>query len=309
MNSKPSIVFMGTPEFAVPALESIHGQYGVRAVVTVPDKPKGRGLKLLPSEVKSKALELGIPVLQPESLKDPEFISQLESIKPDIIVVIAFRILPSAVYNLAKIATFNIHGSLLPKYRGAAPINWAVINGEKETGLTAFKLAEKVDTGSVIDTVSTSITPEKTFGDLYGELKCLSVELALRTCGKLLSGDYELRPQDDSLASPAPKLFPENCLINWNQSNDSVRNFVHGTSPIPGARCSWNGKLLKVFRAECSNKEFGQPGDFQINNEGFFVRCASGSLKLIEIQPEGKKSMPTVDYLRGYRGETNGKLS
>lgn len=299
---------MGTPEFAVPALEMLHEKYSLRAVVTVPDKPKGRGLKLLPSDVKSKALELGIPVLQPESLRDPEFAAQIAALEPDIIVVIAFRILPASVYNLAKIATFNIHGSLLPKFRGAAPINWAVINGERETGLTAFKLAEKVDTGSIIDTVRTEITPQKTFGDLYYELKEMSASLALRTCEKLLSGDFELCAQDDSLASPAPKLFPEDCRIDWNRPNDAVRNLVHGTSPVPGARCVWNGKLLKIYRAECSNIEFGAPGEFQIGEKGFLVRCAFGSLKLLEIQPEGKKTMPAMDYLRGYRGETNGKM-
>ncbi len=299
---------MGTPEFAVPALGALHERFGVRAVVTVPDKPKGRGLKLLPSEVKTKALELGIPVLQPDSLRDAEFAKQIESLMPDIIVVIAFRILPPSVYNLASIATFNIHGSLLPKYRGAAPINWAVINGEGETGLTAFKLAEKVDTGSIIGTVRTDITPQKTFGDLYYELKEMSRDLALSTCEKLLAGNFELRPQDDSLASPAPKLFPEDCRIDWNRPNETVRNLVHGTSPIPGARCQWNGKLLKVYRAECTDFEFGESGDYQIGDKGFIVRCATGSLRLLEIQPEGKKALPAVDYLRGYRGPTNGKM-
>jgi methionyl-tRNA formyltransferase len=299
---------MGTPEFAVPALEALHARYGVQAVVTVPDKPKGRGLKLLPSDVKIKAEELGIEVLQPVSLKSDEFAEQMREIAPDIIVVIAFRILPVSIYSMAKIATFNIHGSLLPKFRGAAPINWAVISGETETGLTAFKLAEKVDTGSIIDTVKVEITPDKTFGDLYFELEKLSAELALNTCEKLLAGNFDLLPQKDELASAAPKLFADGCFVDWNKPNSEVRNFIHGTSPVPGARTIWNEKLLKIYRAKAVDKDFGLPGDYRINSDGFLVQCATGSLQLVEIQPEGKKALPAVDFLRGYRGASEGKM-
>lgn len=308
-NDKPSIVFMGTPDFATPALEKIHQRYGVRAVVTTPDKPKGRGLKMSPSAVKTKALELGIEVLQPVSMKDSEFESSLRDLSPDIIVVIAFRILPAAIFTMPTIATFNIHGSILPKYRGAAPINHAVINGERKTGLTAFKLAEKVDTGSIIDVVEIDVSDDDTFGDLYYRLSPLAADLALTTCEKLISGNYELKKQNDDEATAAPKIFPENCLVDWTKPAERVRNLIHGVSPAPGARAQFDGKTLKILRAKTDKRADLKPGEFIITKSEFLVGCGERSIRIIELQPEGKKSMPVEDFLRGYRGAERGSFN
>ena len=248
MKSDKSIIFMGTPEFAVPTLEAIHKEFGVRAVVTVPDKPKGRGKKMLPSPVKLKALELGLPVLQPEKLKDESFYKELKQYNPDIMAVVAFRILPESIFEMANIGTFNIHGSLLPKYRGAAPINWAIINGDKESGLTSFLLKKIVDTGDMLLQNPVKIPEGSTAGDLHDMLMPVSAKLAVDTIKLLLDGDYQLMPQDNSKASPAPKIFREQCEINFAQHARDLRNYIHGVSPVPGAWTIWNGKRLKILR-------------------------------------------------------------
>lgn len=303
-----SIIFMGTPEFAVPTLEAIHEEFGVQAVVTVPDKPKGRGKKLSPSPVKEKAIELGLPVLQPEKLKDPAFIEELAAYQPDIMAVLAFRILPEEVFELSTIGTFNIHGSLLPKYRGAAPINWTIINGDTETGLTSFLLKKKVDTGDMLLQQRFKIPEGYTAGDLHDSLMPISAQLGVDTINLLLDDDYKLMPQDDSLASPAPKLFRENCEIKWAQHARDLRNYIHGVSPIPGAWTTWNGKRMKVLRVEYNSCGKGTPGEFYIENGQFFVHCQKGIITLKEIQVQGKRAMKAEDFLKGYRGETDGKF-
>lgn len=307
-NKNINIVFMGTPEFSVPSLERINEEFGVRAVVTVPDKPQGRGQKLQPSPVKLKAIELKIPVLQPESLKDENFIKELQSYEPDIIVVIAFKILPAAVYKSAKIASFNVHASLLPKYRGAAPINWAIINGEKITGLTTFILQDKVDTGDMLLQRKINIPENATAGDLYNLMMPLAADLAVETCQLLISGNYTPIKQDDSLASPAPKIFPEQCKIDWNQDAKKLKNFIHGVSPDPGAWTIFDGKRLKILRCIASEMKNDEAGTFAIVENKFLINCSSGSINIIELQIEGKKVMNIKDFLNGYRGDKQGRL-
>jgi methionyl-tRNA formyltransferase len=307
--AKPNIIFMGTPEFAVPTLTKLNETFGVKAVVTVPDKPQGRGKKVLPCDVKIKAQELGISLLQPEKLKDEKFINELKTYEPDIMVVLAFRILPEEVFSISKIATFNIHASLLPKYRGAAPINWAIINGEKTTGLTSFILEKKVDTGNILLQKSIDIPEGATAGDLHDLMMPEAAQMAVDTCNLLLSGNYKLMKQDDSLASPAPKIFPEFCKISWNQHAEKVRNFIHGLSPFPGAWTIWNSERLKILRVEYSCCGKGESGFFSINDKEINVQCEKGIVTLREIQLPGKRPMKTEEFLRGYRGTKSGKFN
>lgn len=305
---KPSIVFMGTPEFGIPAFKRIHKEYGIKAVVTAPDKPKGRGKKVLPSPIKTLAIELGIPILQPEKLKDETFLKQLRELEPDIIVVIAFRILPEKVWGASKIGTFNIHASMLPNYRGAAPINWAIIKGEKTTGLTSFLLAQKVDTGEIMIQEKIKIPDGATAGDLHDLMMPTAADIALRTCKMLVSGDYSVYKQDHSKATPAPKIFPDFCKIKWDIPAEDLRNFIHGLSPYPGAWTMWNGKRLKLIRTTFTNSGTGKPGSYFIENDQLFVYAKQGLLKVIELQVQGKKAMKTPDFLKGYRGEGFGEF-
>jgi methionyl-tRNA formyltransferase len=303
-----NIVFMGTPEFAVASLQMINRHYPVRAVVTVPDKPKGRGLEVHPSAVKQAALELGIPtILQPISVKEPSFIEALAAIQPDIFAVVAFRILPREVFTLARLGAFNIHGSLLPKYRGAAPINWTIANGETESGVTSFLLADSVDTGSMLGQRTIAIPDGMTAGELHDALMPLSAELALETCQMLASGNITPITQNDIEATKAPKIFRGDCRIDWNKPARVIRNFIHGMSPHPGA---WtllaDGKMLKVMRAAVAENITLPSGSYIQNGVEWFVGCADGTLRLTEIQPEGKRIMLTSEFLRGYRGATEG---
>jgi methionyl-tRNA formyltransferase len=302
-----NIIFMGTPDFAIPALEEINKHFNVSAVVTTPDKPKGRGKKLSPSPIKEKAIELGLPILQPESLKSPEFAEQIKELNPDIICVIAFKILPPAVYEVAKIASFNIHGSLLPRYRGAAPINRAIINGDTETGLTSFILQRKVDTGDILLKSKTEIPDDASFGDMYEKLKSMAPQLAIDTIELLKSGDYSPLTQDENDATPAPKIFKQDCEINWDMPAKDVRNFIRGVSPVPCAWTRLNGESLKIYTAELS--EISLPyGEYRIDDEKFLVGCSQGSLALSKIQLPGKKPVMISDFLRGWRGDKTGKL-
>ncbi len=309
-NRDLSIIFMGTPEFAVPCLEAVHGNYGVRAVVTVPDKPRGRGQKMLPSPVKARAEELGIPVLQPESLKDPEFEAALAALRPDIIVVVAFRILPRSIFTLARLAAFNIHGSLLPRYRGAAPINRAIMNGEKVTGLTSFILQDNVDTGSMLLTRRVEITPGMTAGDLHDTLMPLAAGLAVETVGLIASGNYSPLVQDESLACPAPKIFREDCRINWAMAGDRLADMIHGVSPAPGAWTLLDGETFKILRVEQAVRDFAgaAPGSYVIEGADIFVAAGSGTIKLLEVKPQGKKAISAADFTRGYRGAKSGVM-
>lgn len=299
---------MGTPDFAVPALKELHHNFGLVAVVTNPDKPQGRGLKLYPSVVKIAAEELSIPVLQPESLKDPKFVEQIKELEPDIICVIAFKILPKSVYTLAKLGTFNVHGSLLPKYRGAAPIQWSIINGDKETGVTTFLLNDTVDTGSILLQKKCAIEPYMTFGELYVRMMPLAAEIAVETCNALITNTITPKPQDDTLSSAAPKIFRENCKIDWHKSGQDVVNFIHGVSPVPAAWTFLNNSKIKLFKCELSDKNV-EINTFKIENNSLFVGCRDSSCKIIELQPEGKPKMSIKDFLNGYRGESTGQIN
>lgn len=299
---------MGTPDFAVPALKELHRNFGVVAVVTNPDKPQGRGLKLYPSPVKIAAEELSIPVLQPESLKAPQFAEQIKDLQPDIICVIAFKILPKSVYTLAKLGTFNVHGSLLPKYRGAAPIQWSIINGDKETGVTTFLLNDTVDTGSILLQKTCAIEPYMTFGELYARLMPLAAGIAVETCNALITNTITPKPQDDTLSSAAPKIFRENCKIDWNRNVQEVVNFIHGVSPIPAAWTFLNNSKIKIFKCEISEERI-PVHTYKIENNHLFIGCKDNSCKIIELQPEGKPKMSVKDFLNGYRGESNGHMS
>ena len=303
------IVFMGTPDFAVPALQALHEAVGVAAVVTVPDKPQGRGLKVVPSAVKQAAIDLGITnIQQPAKLKDPDFLQWLTDLNPDIICVIAFRILPRDVYQAARLGSFNVHASLLPKFRGAAPINHAIINGETVTGVTSFLLNDVVDTGTILQQITFNIPDGMTAGELYDALKPLAADCAVHTTRSLIDGTAIPQPQDDALASPAPKVFRETSVINWNLPAADVRNFIHGHSPVPGAWTIWNGDPLKIFRARLSDHAC-KSGMFRIVDGSFIAGCADGALEIEELQLPGKRRMVVSDVVRGYRGPQEGPFS
>jgi methionyl-tRNA formyltransferase len=304
-----NIIFMGTPEFAVPSLERIHSEFGVNAVVTVPDKPQGRGKHLTYSAIKKAAQNLNLPILQPESLKDETFVEHLKTFEPDIIIVVAFRILPPIVYNLAKLGAFNIHASLLPRYRGAAPINWAIINGEKVTGLTSFLLQEEVDTGNILLQKRVNIPRYATAGDLHDLLMYEAATMASETCSLLIKGNFQTIIQDNSLASTAPKIFREQCKIDWSKKTDEVCNFIHGTSPVPTAWTIFDNKILKIYRVKHFDDKIGIPGYYQIYHNNFYVSCNNGRIQLIEVQLESKKRLSISEFIRGYRGQTSGHFS
>lgn len=303
-----NVIFMGTPDFAVASLRAIHSHFPISAVVTVPDKPKGRGLTVKPSAVKEAAMELGITtILQPISLKEPSFLEAIRALKPDIIAVVAFRILPREVFTAARLGAFNVHGSLLPKYRGAAPINWAIINGETESGVTTFLLADSVDTGAMLGRRTVFIPDGMTAGELHDALMPLGAELALETCQMLASGTINPIHQNDTEATKAPKIFRNDCHINWNNSAQNVRNFIRGMSPHPGAwTLQADGKTLKILRASIVQEPALAAGEYAITDSTWLVGCADGMLALTEIQPEGKRAMNTLDILHGYRGALKG---
>ncbi len=303
-----NIIFMGTPQFSVPSMLELHKVYGLKAVVTVPDKPSGRGLKLTMSPVKEAAQRLNIPVLQPESLKSNEFIEQLSQFSPDIFCVIAFRILPKAIYEMAKIASFNVHASILPKYRGAAPINHTIINGDTKSGLSTFILQEKVDTGNILLKDEVEFIRGTTAGELHDILMLMAPTIAIKTCELLISGNYSPLKQDDTQATPAPKIFPEDCYLDWNLSCEQLLNRIWGLSPHPGARTRFNGQLLKIIYAIEHKEKSLNPGDYMICDSQFIVGCRDGSIELLDIIPEAKKAMKASEFIKGYRGESSGQL-
>ncbi len=301
------IAFMGTPEFAVPSLKILHEhKYDIRAVVTSPDKPRGRGQQVSFTPVKELALQRGFQVFQPANLKDSGFINEIGSLKPDIIVVVAFRILPQEVFRIPRLGSFNLHASLLPKYRGAAPINWAIINGETETGVTSFLLAEKVDTGSVVLQARVRIGPDETAGDLHDKLAEVGAEIVLQTVRLMELGKAQPRQQDHALASPAPKIMKEHSKIDWKSSAQQVHNFVRGMSPTPCAWTKHRDTLLKIYRTNLissvsgasEKKEAGHV--VHVGGDDFIVQTGDGIVKLLELQQEGKKRLPVGEFLRGY---------
>lgn len=302
------IIFMGTPEFAVPSLEKLVAEgYKPIAVVTGPDKPRGRGQQVTPTPVKEAALRLGIEtILQPESVKDPAFAAQIAELDPDIIVVVAFRILPPEVFRLARRGTFNLHGSLLPRYRGAAPINRAIMEGETVTGVTTFFLQEKVDTGSIILQRSMDIGPDETAGEVHDRMMMLGAEVVVETVRLLEEGLRLGEPQDDRAASPAPKIFQEDCRIPWERSAADVHNHVRGLSPYPAAWTNYSDTRIKIFRTRVAEGE-GRPGEIIECGPRIIVTCGTGAVEVLELQMEGRKRLSATDFLNGYslqRGQT-----
>lgn len=297
---------MGTPEFAVASLQHlVEHKHQVVAVVTAPDKPAGRGLQLQASPVKQYALQAGIPVLQPEKLKNPAFLEELASYRADLQVVVAFRMLPEVVWNMPRLGTFNLHASLLPQYRGAAPINWAIINGETLTGVTTFFLQHEIDTGHIIFQETEVITPDDTAGTLYERLMRRGAELVSRTVAAIAEGQYPQVPQPEvTLLKNAPKIFRETCEINWQQPAESVRNFVRGLSPYPAAWTTIQGKTCKVYACSVVNdaQEPAQPGSIRTDGKSFLhLGCTDAWLALEDLQLEGKKRMLVAELLRGFR--------
>ncbi len=308
MRKELRIIFMGTPEFAVASLDAlVKAGCKIVAVVTAPDKAAGRGMQLQQSAVKKYAVENNLPVLQPEKLKSPEFLEQLQSLKADLQVVVAFRMLPEVVWNMPPMGSVNLHGSLLPQYRGAAPINWAVINGEKETGVTTFKLKHEIDTGDVLLQESFPIGENETAGEVHDKMKKIGAQLLVKTVKGLAEGDIKESPQNLKLQTSnlkhAPRIFTETCKIDWNKSADDVFNLIRGLSPYPGAFTYLHGKQLKICKANKEIKEVSvAPGHFETDQKTFLrVACTNGYISITELQLEGKKKMLTEDFLRGYR--------
>lgn len=295
------ILFMGTPEFAVPSLERLveHG-YTPVAVVTGPDRPRGRGQRLSPTPVKKAARRLGVDrILQPESVKDPAFAEQVAALEPDVIVVVAYKILPPAVYTQARKGAFNLHGSLLPKYRGAAPINWAVMNGEEETGVTTFFLEKRVDTGDVILQKRMPIGPEETAGEVHDRMKELGADAVLETVQAIEAGTVATQVQDPEQATPAPKIFREDCRVPWERPAEAVHNHVRGLSPYPGAWTHHDDTLLKLYRTRLGEGQ-GAPGTVLRADGELVVACGTGAVEVVEVQQEGRKRLPAESFLNGY---------
>lgn len=298
------IVFMGTPDFAVPSLRIlVQNGYKVVGVVTATDKYGGRGKKqLLESPVKKYAVEQGIPVLQPKNLKSPEFQEELRGLNANLQVVVAFRMLPEAVWDMPEYGTFNLHGSLLPRYRGAAPINWAVINGDAETGVTTFFIRHEIDTGDVLFQEKMPIGPNETAGAVHDRMMLLGAETVLKTVKAIESGDYQLQKQDDALATKAPKLFRETCEIDFTQPIEKVHNFVRGLSPYPAAWTTLEGKQLKILRAHYEKADMdATPGTFRSDNKSWIkIAAPDGWLVVEELQLQGRKRMKANDFLNGF---------
>ncbi len=307
------IVFYGTPEIALESLKALfEGGYQVAGVVTAPDKPAGRGMKLRASPVRLYAAEHGLTVLQPEKMSDPFFIEQLKALKPDLQVVVAFRMMPRAVWEMPPMGTFNLHASLLPQYRGAAPINWAVINGETETGLTTFFLRDKVDTGDIIFRESMSIGPEETAGELHDRMKVKGAQLVVRTVQSIFAGnvttfDQSRFPVPGSQLKPAPKIYTETCRIDWTQPSEVIFNLIRGLCPVPGAHTGIKLKdgtkaSVKIFRAGLEKQgPSAAVGDVVSDGRSFLrISASDGDLSIFELQLAGRKPMRTEEFLRGF---------
>lgn len=302
------IVFFGSPDFAVASLRALY-EAGAQivGVVTAPDKPAGRGMQLSVSAVKKYAVDMGFPVLQPPKLKDPLFIEELRALRAHLHVVVAFRMLPEVVWNMPPMGTLNVHGSLLPQYRGAAPINWAIINGEQETGVTTFRLKHEIDTGNILLQTKVAIGEEDNAGTIHDKLMEAGAELLVETVQGLADGSVEEKPQDGFPASElkhAPKIFREHLVIDWEQPAESVLNLIRGLSPYPAAVTTLSGKQLKVFRAHLLRETPGVgPGAFDTDHKTYLRFAAKdGWVYLDELQQEGKKRMSVEEFLRGFRG-------
>jgi methionyl-tRNA formyltransferase len=302
---------MGTPEFAVASLDAlIIASYTIAGVITAPDKPAGRGMKLQQSAVKKYAIEKGLPLLQPQKLKDPIFLEELKSLGADVQVVVAFRMLPEAVWNMPPMGTINLHGSLLPQYRGAAPINWAIINGEKETGVTTFKLKHEIDTGDILLQEKIAISDDETAGELHDRMKETGARLLVKTIQGLRDGTLKETPQSQivlpsAILKGAPKIVTDSCKIDWSKPVDDVYNHIRGLSPYPGAFTQLQDKTMKIFT--CKKEEVTPdiiPGQWKTDKKTFLkFACCNGFIYIKELQPEGKRRMTVEDFLRGYRFE------
>lgn len=309
MQSNLRIVYMGTPEFAVePLRRLLDAGCNVVGVVTMPDKPQGRGYKLQPSAVKQFAVERGLPVLQPEKLKDEGFLQQLRDLRADLQIVVAFRMLPEVVWNMPPKGTFNLHASLLPQYRGAAPINWAIINGETKTGVTTFFLKHEIDTGDIILQREVAIDGNDDAGSLHDKLMELGAQAVVDTVGLIENGNVGLQKQDESVdLKPAPKIFKPDCRIDFDQSSENVRNFVRGLSPYPAAFTEiedekGNVHTLKVFSCEIGNADAATPGTLSSDGKTYLsFATRDGAVSVKRVQLSGKKPMDITDFLRGFR--------
>ncbi|HUN66408.1 MAG TPA: methionyl-tRNA formyltransferase [Bacteroidota bacterium] len=297
------IVFMGTPEFALPGLDILlQNGYPVVGVVTVPDKPSGRGRELTEPAVKRFARERNLPVLQPANLKDPAFLREMRELSPDLFVVVAFRILPRELYTIPPRGAFNLHASLLPRYRGAAPINWAIIRGEKETGVTTFFLEDSVDTGSVILQARVPIGENETAGELHDRLMEIGAEIILHSVRLIERNAVVSRKQADGDATPAPKIFREDCRIDWTKPAREVHNFIRGLSPKPCAVTSHEGSELKIYITRCADESApGVAGSVLETAPAIRIQCGRGAVDILELQQSGRRRMPCGEFLRGYR--------
>ena len=310
--SELRIVFMGTPEFAVASLDAlVNAGCNVVGVITAPDKPAGRGMKLQESAVKKYAVEKGLHILQPERLKNTQFLEELKTLRADLQVVVAFRMLPEVVWNMPPMGTVNVHGSLLPQYRGAAPINWAIINGEKETGVTTFKLKHEIDTGDILLQEKIPIGEDETASELHDRMKAVGAKVLAETVKGLADQTLEERPQLSVLESisfeikHAPKIFTDTCKIDWSKPVNEVHNLIRGLSAYPGAFTSLQNKMLKIYRCEKdSNSPSILPGEFETDKKSYLkFACPDGFISVKELQLEGKKKMMVDEFLRGYRFE------
>jgi len=306
--NKLRIIFMGTPEFAVPSLERlVNAGYNIVGVITAPDKPSGRGMQINESAVKKYASSKGLKILQPEKLKNPAFINELKELHADLQVVVAFRMLPEVVWNMPPMGTINLHASLLPQYRGAAPINWAIINGEKETGATTFKLQQEIDTGNILLQQKIAIADKENAGELHDRMKEIGADLLLQTINELAENNLKEQPQASSLniqsLRHAPKIFTETCEIKWEKSVDEVYNLIRGLSPYPTAFTFLKEKKLKIFNAEKEITVIKEtPGELLTDNKTYLkFACNNGYISMKELQLEGKKKMHVEDFLRGWR--------
>ena len=295
------LVFMGTPEFAVPSLNAlVDAGYTPVAVATGPDRPRGRGQQMTPTPVKQAAQEAGIDtILQPEAVKDPQFAEDVAALEPDVIAVVAFKILPPAVFTTAEQGAFNLHGSLLPRYRGAAPINRAVMDGATETGVTTFFLKEKVDTGDVILKKRMPIGPNETAGEVHDRMMHLGAEAVVETVQQIDAGTVTTTPQDDAKATPAPKIHTEDCEIPWDKPAGHVHNHIRGLSPYPGAWTMHDGTRLKIYRSHRVDGS-GAPGAVLAAADRLVIACGEGAVEIDTIQQPGRQRMEAAAFLNGY---------
>jgi methionyl-tRNA formyltransferase len=308
MDNKPRIVFMGTPAFAVASLNALlQAKMNVVGVVTAPDKPAGRGMQLQQSAVKQFALAHNLAILQPEKLKSPEFFEALKQWEPELQVVVAFRMLPEQIWSFPPMGTLNVHGSLLPQYRGAAPINWAIINGEKETGVTTFQLQHAIDTGAILLQDRIPIAPNNTAGEIHDTMMEVGAQLLVKTLHGLFDNSIKAVPQDQVMSNEvlqhAPKIFTKDCEIDWEKPCASIHNLIRGLAPFPGAITKIDGKIVKLFLTQMIEETPTEiPGSFVTDGKTYAkIACKDGYIGLSDIQWEGKKRMPIIDFLRGYR--------